>query len=541
MAMKQNPAKTFSAANLNGTYRWQLFRVKNFSSNTPEAQNGYGTITFDGAGKWNAFALSVYVSNGQTYSGQSSGTYSVTPNGEITLATAAGGLGSNDIMNGYISKDDATIVFTQAVLVQTTTKTGSLRVFIEPEGARSAGAQWRRVGTSTWYNSGYAEGGVPAGLHNIEFKSVTGWVKPANAAVGIVENQTTGFTGTYAAQGGSVAVNIDPDNGTWSITGPTGFEGNGRYYSGDMSFTNAPAGSYTWTGQELPSWDTPSPQTISLSVGGSISFTRSWTRTPPVASFSATPTQGISPLTVNFKDMSWGTIHTRTWNFGDGSPASYETNPTHIYQNPGVYQATLIVAGPLASDPPENGTYTLYIGVDHPPASAAFTMNPTRGESPLQVAFEDKSTGDITSWDWDFGDGTSIPERHPQHTYNSIGVYPVKLEVTGPGGTKSATATVIVYKVLYVNQSDDKCGDKSPCYTSLQNALDDTDAVKLIRVTQGNYPAVQQTLSGTVIIQGGNDNAFSENPSGRTIVEGLTVTSGTVIPENLSIGPAAGD
>jgi len=282
--------------------------------------------------------------------------------------------------------------------------------------------------------------------------------------VSIVENQTTGFTGTYTAQGGSVAVNIDPDNGTWSIIGPTGFEGNGQYYSGDMSFTNAPAGSYTWTGQELPSWDTPSPQTISLSVGGSISFTRSWTRTRPVASFSATPTQGISPLTVNFKDMSWGTIHTRTWNFGDDSPASYETNPTHIYQNPGTYQATLTVAGPLVSDPIENGTYTVNINVNFPLPLAAFTMSQFRGESPLQVDFEDKSTGDIESWHLDFGDGTGIsgeiPGQNLQHTYNGIGVYPVKLTVTGSGGTAYAYGTVIVYKALYVNKNDDKCGDK---------------------------------------------------------------------------------
>jgi len=99
-----------------------------------------------------------------------------------------------------------------------------------------------------------------------------------------------------------------------------------------------------------------------------------------------------------------------------------------------------------------------------------------------------------------------------------------------------------VYKALYVNKNDDKCGDKSPCYISLQTAVDDPDhQVKLIRVTQGNYPGVQQTLNQTVIIQGGNDNAFSSTPPSRTTIEQLDVKGGTIIPENLNVGLAAGN
>ncbi len=74
---------------------------------------------------------------------------------------------------------------------------GSLRVTIEPAGARSAGAQWKRVGTSTWRNSGTTESGVPAGSHTIEFKTVTGWTKPNNANITVVSGQTATATGTY--------------------------------------------------------------------------------------------------------------------------------------------------------------------------------------------------------------------------------------------------------------------------------------------------------------------------------------------------------
>ena len=53
-------------------------------------------------------------------------------------------------------------------------QTGSLQVTISPQGAIDAGAQWRRVGTSTWQNSGTTETGIPVGQHTVEFSDVVG-------------------------------------------------------------------------------------------------------------------------------------------------------------------------------------------------------------------------------------------------------------------------------------------------------------------------------------------------------------------------------
>ena len=50
------------------------------------------------------------------------------------------------------------------------------------------------------------------------------------------------------------------------------------------------------------------------------------------------------------------------------------------------------------------------------------------------VAFEDKSSGKITSWKWDFGDGKTSDEQHPTHTYEKDGDYIVVLDVAGPEG-----------------------------------------------------------------------------------------------------------
>jgi hypothetical protein len=50
------------------------------------------------------------------------------------------------------------------------------------------------------------------------------------------------------------------------------------------------------------------------------------------------------------------------------------------------------------------------------------------------VAFQDESIGKITSWKWDFGDGTTSTEQHPLHTYSKAGNYVVILDIEGPEG-----------------------------------------------------------------------------------------------------------
>ena len=50
------------------------------------------------------------------------------------------------------------------------------------------------------------------------------------------------------------------------------------------------------------------------------------------------------------------------------------------------------------------------------------------------VAFRDQSYGDIKSWKWDFGDGTTSTERNPTHRYEKAGEFVVILVVEGPDG-----------------------------------------------------------------------------------------------------------
>jgi PKD repeat protein len=51
------------------------------------------------------------------------------------------------------------------------------------------------------------------------------------------------------------------------------------------------------------------------------------------------------------------------------------------------------------------------------------------------VVFKDESDGRITSWKWDFGDGSTSTEQNPTHEYKAGRDYTAILEVEGPGGS----------------------------------------------------------------------------------------------------------
>jgi PKD repeat protein len=162
----------------------------------------------------------------------------------------------------------------------------------------------------------------------------------------------------------------------------------------------------------------------------------------PVAQFSANPTSGNAPLAVQFTDQSTGNISSYSWSFGDSVGASTQQSPSYTYNNPGNYTVTLTVTGPGGS----NSAQTV-ISVNALAAApvAQFSANPTSGTSPLAVQFTDQSSGNITSYSWNFGDGVGAStQQSPSYVYNTPGTYTVTLTVTGPGGSNLAQTVISV-------------------------------------------------------------------------------------------------
>jgi PKD repeat protein/photosystem II stability/assembly factor-like uncharacterized protein len=166
----------------------------------------------------------------------------------------------------------------------------------------------------------------------------------------------------------------------------------------------------------------------------------------PVADFTGTPTSGVAPLLVAFTDISapnGGTINSWSWDFGDPASGSNNTstdqNPTHDYTTPGLYTVTLTVT--TVSGGSDTMTKVDYIDVQYPAPSCDFSADVTTGIVPLTVNFTDLSLDTVDTWSWDFGDGNNSTDQHPQHVYNTTGLFTVSLTVTGPGGSDTETKT----------------------------------------------------------------------------------------------------
>ncbi len=138
----------------------------------------------------------------------------------------------------------------------------------------------------------------------------------------------------------------------------------------------------------------------------------------------------ISDMTIAFTDMSMGNIDSWFWNFGDNN-TSAEQNPQHTYAEAGIYIVTLAISGEECAD-----SLAMEIFVDEPwnnnPCEALFL--PEFTENPLEVMFHDMSIGAVSSWSWNFGDGTASYEQNPSHTYEQSGTYLVTLGIETEDG-----------------------------------------------------------------------------------------------------------
>ncbi|MBI5362828.1 MAG: PKD domain-containing protein, partial [Planctomycetes bacterium] len=101
----------------------------------------------------------------------------------------------------------------------------------------------------------------------------------------------------------------------------------------------------------------PGTYTVSLSATNAYGTTTAWRNgyvhvgTGPqiLADFTAAPTLGPGPLTVQFTDRSVGNVVLWEWDFGDNTTSNLR-NPTHVYAAPGEYDVSLQVTNANGMD-----------------------------------------------------------------------------------------------------------------------------------------------------------------------------------------------
>jgi len=206
----------------------------------------------------------------------------------------------------------------------------------------------------------------------------------------------------------------------------------------DPLFTYRPAGLYT-VNHSVTNASGTAWKNVSSMINVSWS---SAAPVPPTAAFSATPTDGTDPLSVQFTDTSIVTDPTGwIWYFGDGN-ASGSQNPLFVYNIPGIYTVNHRVQNASGNDW-ENKT--AYINVRNTPPVSGFTGSNLSGDAPLVVKFTDSTIGlNVSSWYWTFGDGNTSVLEDPLFTYTINGTYTVSHRATNDGGSDWENKTAYI-------------------------------------------------------------------------------------------------
>jgi len=113
------------------------------------------------------------------------------------------------------------------------------------------------------------------------------------------------------------------------------------------------------------------------------------------------------------------------WFYGDGRSSDLQS-PTVAFPARGAYDITLIATDQFGCE--QRIIKPGLVNVVQPVAD--FSVDKATGSCPpFTATFQDKSTANITSWQWQFGDGKSSTVQHPVNIYSNVGSFNVLLSV----------------------------------------------------------------------------------------------------------------
>lgn len=131
------------------------------------------------------------------------------------------------------------------------------------------------------------------------------------------------------------------------------------------------------------------------------------------------------------------------WNFGDGNSTTITSSNTvtHSYSASAVTRTLKHAVSFTTGCGTDTVTYTIPVIRSNPTASFSFVPDTLCEKKPVQ--FNSALTG-ISSWLWDFGDGTSNAAPPVQHAFSGAGSFNVSLTVKDVNGCGSLPAADIV-------------------------------------------------------------------------------------------------
>lgn len=233
-------------------------------------------------------------------------------------------------------------------------------------------------------------------------------------------NSVTSFTSTSSVSAGSVSAY------------------NWQFGDGGVSSSNQPTHQYANAGTYNVTLTIASNNNCTSSISQNVTV-------HPLPSVVFTASNVCAGLPVNFANNSTitsGSITGYGWDFeSNGSTDATSTAPNHLYGAAGTYTALLTAT----SNNNCVSSYSLPVTV-HPNPVVQFTANAVCDGVP--VSFTNQSSiasGQINSYNWNFGDNANATLPNPIHTYAADGTYVITLTATSNFNCVNAvsgTATV---------------------------------------------------------------------------------------------------
>jgi PKD repeat protein len=175
-----------------------------------------------------------------------------------------------------------------------------------------------------------------------------------------------------------------------------------------------------------------------------------------------------------------------------------------------------------------------------------YAANPTNGLVPLSVQFTspgiDSQSNTITSWNWNFGDGTTSTQQNPLHVYTNIGTFQPSLVVTNNLGLAvpgTGPVITIIGNTLVTTTSDSGLGTLRQAIANATNDATITFATNLsgATITLSNTLTINTNLTidasaltnGIQINGNGAVTIFNVASSNVVVFNSLTITNGYAV------------
>jgi len=203
-----------------------------------------------------------------------------------------------------------------------------------------------------------------------------------------------------------------------------------------------------------------------------------------------------NPSTANSTITNW------QWSFGDGTGSSSGAQVNHSYSEEGTYVVCLIITASNGCTDDYCKEITVVTETSVPACAAHFNFE-TEGLNAWFNGNPSEANGDITGWQWDFGDETSSTAgAEVSHSYETAGTYTVCLVIS----TNNECEDDYCFEVIVENPAS---GNKLNIPYNITtdenvNAIITLEKTQIVRVLISDLTGRRANLSELSLIEGEN-------------------------------------